>query len=766
VTGQVERIPLKVDVKRIIEVLAAQIYQSPLALLRENAQNAFDAILLRIYRGDDFEPAIDIVVEPSVIRIADNGIGMTYSDIQSHFWQAGASSKNTPEARDAGVVGTFGIGAMANFGIASELRVVTESAVGSERTETRADRETLSTQNDCIEISSQLAMGQPGTEVVATIDESSPVDVGGAIQYISDFVRHLDIPVMVNGHVVSQQPLDALWPAPTEEWKRSERVSLSGDLTGHVELRVTAAGQLWVNITELQEAQRPVPGRIVLNQGSGQLQTFRSGFGLATVTVASSYNFGGAVDLSTLQPTAGREALSTASMQFLQDVVTKLETWASEQLGQQPASDQNAQFIEWARRHQRFDLCGYLNLKLEPSGRSITLREVKERTSKQPMQFYAGSDNEVVRAIATDESPLLVGAQRNPRRACEQGYLSQYCDVATVEEGPRVIEVYEPGSRAVEDLAIAHRVSDTVERDYFLPCSVVLGRISHGVPVVVTSPETPVEIILDPDGQSFGVLRQLYETEYTAFGSFAKDFVRSVVFPRIETLVPSSTREGAEAFLTRIRSRRHLFEYELEDRQELGSIWEDYYRGDISFDEAARRSRAATQGSVQVVRSPASVSDVAPDLISNQELLPEGETGQPAPAILRPDVTTDASILTIARENFPLKGFRCFLAVSERVTAEKGDFFLQPHSTSVVWGGQKVLFVFQHHSGAFGLYYDIQSDELVSEGSGGGEYVTSTLMLGERFFIPVPEEAMSSFIPGVGRTKRLEIRADVLHSRS
>jgi molecular chaperone HtpG len=35
---------------------------------------------------------------------------------------------------------------------------------------------------------------------------------------------------------------------------------------------------------------------------------------------------------------------------------------------------------------------------------------------------------------------------------------------------------------------------------------------------------------------------------------------------------------------------------------------------------------------------------------------------------------------------------------------ERGEFFLQPHSTSVVWGGQKVLFVFEHHSGQFGLY--------------------------------------------------------------
>jgi molecular chaperone HtpG len=45
-----ERIPFEVEASRVIELLARQIYQTPLALLRENCQNAFDAILMRIGR--------------------------------------------------------------------------------------------------------------------------------------------------------------------------------------------------------------------------------------------------------------------------------------------------------------------------------------------------------------------------------------------------------------------------------------------------------------------------------------------------------------------------------------------------------------------------------------------------------------------------------------------------------------------------------------------------------------------------------------------
>lgn len=49
-----------------------------------------------------------------------------------------------------------------------------------------------------------------------------------------------------------------------------------------------------------------------------------------------------------------------------------------------------------------------------------------------------------------------------------------------------------------------------------------------------------------------------------------------------------------------------------------------------------------------------------------------------------------------------------------RLREERGDFFMQPHQTSVVWGGQKVLFIFQHHSRRFGLYYDLQTSGVVS----------------------------------------------------
>ncbi len=164
-----KKIPFAIDISRMIELVAGQIYPTPFALLRENVQNAFDAILMRTHLGQTFCAVIDITIAPSHVVVADNGIGMTRDDLRTHFWRAGCSSKNTPAARAAGVVGTFGIGAMANFGIAEQVTVETESAQTGERTFCSAARSTLSVTEDCISFERIQNTGNPGTKVTAVI---------------------------------------------------------------------------------------------------------------------------------------------------------------------------------------------------------------------------------------------------------------------------------------------------------------------------------------------------------------------------------------------------------------------------------------------------------------------------------------------------------------------------------------------------------------------------------------------------------------------
>ena len=97
------------------------------------------------------------------------------------------------------------------------------------------------------------------------------------------------------------------------------------------------------------------------------------------------------------------------------------------------------------------------------------------------------------------------------------------------------------------------------------------------------------------------------------------------------------------------------------------------------------------------------------------------------------------------------------------ILIKKKDFFLQPHRTSVVWGGQKALFIFEHHSGDFGLYYDLQTLNPISTQSGGGSIQSCTIVMKNRIFIPIPLPIQVSFLPRESEKKRFEVSCDILH---
>ncbi len=761
-------IPFQIETQRVIQLLAKQIYQSPLALLRENTQNAFDAVRQRLHNDATFIPSIEITLDPDKITIKDNGIGMTPDDLSRHYWTAGSSSKNTDAARAAGVVGTFGIGAMANFGIAERLTVETESAISGERTICRADRAKLDLKQDCIEREFLQPLGKPGTTITAQIAVGERIDVQKARDYIAEFVSLVDLPVRVNGVVVSQKPIEDLVPPVPETWKTVVSAQKIGArLTADVTVILSNNADLWLSLKNIIWDSRAFPGRLVLRSGHANLRTFRSGFGLATASVNSFYQFGGVADLLALEPTAGREAITVDGLQFLQSMMADIDLFASELLSKRDESDSSTPFMNWVVAHNRYELSGRLRMTINPGDR-ITLDEVVQRSQARPMMLYEGTDQGVIKAHASDDTPLLILARNNPRRRCELAFLKIKANTSPISDTPIVKDRRSYMQFSTAEKALAFRIESILETDYFVKGVVEFGIISHGLPALAQKHGDGVSLILNPEGQTVQLLLNLYDTDLGAFGSMAKDFARNVLFPRIADYVPSSTRQGAEAFLRAIRRPREVFEYADDDLGNLPTIWEDYNGGRISLDEAVERSRAAVRSSVQVVDTAASAKDVVPDVIQNEQAL-HAAAGftlnlDPSPGITRLEITSSAKILVIDDKEPALRGYRCFLAITDKVREDMGEFFLQPHSTSIVWGGQKTLFIFMHHSGQFGLYYDLQTREVVDAPAGGGPYPTSSIVLKNRLYIPIPDEIRASFVPKPGERKRFEVRADILRT--
>lgn len=764
----------QIEVAKILEVLSSKIYDSPYALLRENVQNAYDAVLMRRYQSQvDFSPRIEVTISPTSIEVKDNGIGMTPEELRNHFWRAGASGKNTPEARAAGVVGTFGIGGLANFGICKKLTVISESASGNIRTKCQADRDTLSLEEDCISVENLASLNAPGTEVVAELPPERVIDVAAATGYLQTFVQHVPIPVSINGVLVSLRPLEESCQLDGAAWSREVANCKADSCECDVKFRISESGVVWIEMGRISLNGNKIDGRVLLKQGMGQIMAFRSGFGLARAGVYSSYSFGGVADLNVLQPTAGRDALTSTSVQVLQSLVSSGEQMIAPIISDCPYADMNTAFMSWAVQRNQFQLLGNLMVTLLPSGKKITLKEIGDLSNKIHVNYYNGSDESVAAAFTSDETPLIRISRSNPRARSEEGYLTRYSKATAVAGEPQVLKTRPDVAWSRGEAAFAFKLGQLLGSDYFVPIKIQFGQISHNLPILVNDNVKPIILTLDAGNTTIQTLLQCYDSDYTAFGSFVKDFARTIVFPRIAHLVPSSTREGAEAFLKVLRRQRDVFEYDLTEMRQLDDVIAGFVKGTVSFTEAVDAALAAAQKQQQVVsvQDVRRAASVVPDVVVNQRTIEKGESESQGvnysvfaakPAILRTDVDTDAKMLVLDDSEI-MYGFKGLLRLSDKAYVDRADFFFQPHFTEVIWGGQRIIFIFRHVSGSFGFYYDIQLNELLTIPSGGSSFETMTVILKNAVFLPIPSNLFQYFTPSENEKKRFDVRYDLLY---
>ena len=175
--------------------------------MRENVQNAYDAILMRCTAQElpIAERKVEITVEAGRLTVRDDGIGMTEEVLKDNFWTAGSSGKKSELAQRSGVIGTFGIGAMANFGVCTTLRVETRHIDSDITFISVARRDDLKIGQDCIDLKRATDDREPGTLIVADLDPAYPIDEAAACEYLKQYVRFLPVPVIVNGSIISQE---------------------------------------------------------------------------------------------------------------------------------------------------------------------------------------------------------------------------------------------------------------------------------------------------------------------------------------------------------------------------------------------------------------------------------------------------------------------------------------------------------------------------------------------------------------------------------
>lgn len=759
-----ENSKFKIQLDRVLEVLCSQIYDSPLALLRENVQNAYDAILMRQYvdKSDSYKPQIIITIDTNQLSISDNGIGMNSDSLKKHFWTAGSSGKNNSEARAAGVVGTFGIGAMANFGVCSELKVVSR-AFGEETTYTSSVKKSeLSLENDCIHTVDYLdKLDDYGTTVTAFWATGFHLSLQDARNYLTPYVKYIPIPVMMNGQNLSQQPV-TLTDGGDKVVKSQGSVNdpgISFDYQLSFNTHSNVSPQIYIENIVLNNVVQK--GFLCLKASEPTLYGLRNYFGLAPVPLSSAFNFGGVVNMSSLTPTAGREAVSRYSINMVSTIVRKADEVVAKAIAANDVADQSRELIVFIKNNRRYDLANNVRISVCGKDERMKLGDVAPVVDGKEVSFYEGRDKQIQSNHSDENHILLLPADDNIRRQVQIAVLN----MKGIKPIPDTIDIkpFNTLDLSIPELSIATKIKTVMADDYLMnDVTVRFAQISHNLASTVQVEDGKVAVYLSRQSPDISYLSDIYTNNYSVFEPMIKDYVRTKLYTKFSQYVPSSTRDGAEALYNILQRKRELYTIEYSELGEMESVMKDYLDGKIPYKEVLKAATTIKNKQTQTLTNK-QVGDIG-EVISggnttNNEAPPKeensvGVTLDALPPMLRLDIDTKYKVLHTDDKQHSLSGYNTFLAVSDRMFREYYEFFLQPHTTRIIWSMHKIIYIFTHVSSNLTLYYDIDlMQKLDGDATGGRMIPTSTIVTKDRIFIPVIPEMDDYFNIKEGQLK-------------
>jgi molecular chaperone HtpG len=123
---------------------------------------------------------------------------------------------------------------------------------------------------------------------------------------------------------------------------------------------------------------------------------------------------------------------------------------------------------------------------------------------------------------------------------------------------------------------------------------------------------------------------------------------------------------------------------------------------------------------------------------------------------------TKMKVLTVATPQERLNNFQMFLALSDRAVHLEGEFFRLPHTTKLIWGSHRIVYILTDATGELSLYYDIELKEpLETQSTGGAMFPTTTIVTKDRIYLPVPKDLEQAFWITSG-TKEFYVRFDTI----
>ena len=732
--------PAGIDFDSVLRIISKQVYETPLAFIRENVQNAVDAILIQAHRDEtlpaDDKYRIDVTVTENEIRVRDNGIGMTEDDLRKFFWTIGASGKRTPEARAAGCVGTFGIGGFANFGVCDVLEVASQTAAADHGTLTRlseADIEAAGSAFPDISMEKSDISAPRGTVVYGHLRAESRVD--DIENYLRDFVRFVPTAVYFNDRNLSQAQFRTAEDRPNyREVSYGVQEWISGDLRITGQLFEDRGNTLIAAIENVAIGTESIGLSGFVRFENGAIDVFKRGFKLCATQMPSAIGVSGRLDCDKFMPTAGRDSLDADTANLLSRVVAALEEVAIDTvLETTDRISQHTRIFRYVTRRGLISKLGNVGVRLA-DGSETTLGDIQRKAEEGNVGVFFGvAQKQTLNQImqASGHIVVILSSDRY-RQEAERLYLERYCNAKRFDGMVDCMEYYQELSRF--EKVFLSELELIVARSYEVDnCHIVAGKLTEDIPVLLKERGRgePIDVIVDVRHSEISKLEGLGFTRilYSLISTFCHEYL------------------GASL-----------------------KKWSPKFFGDgaINLDSISRRSELwiLVKDDIGIVQRSGKPEVIDRSDIHTVSVEPGQQQEDSSPS------KPDPRILLIIDENNSTGTAGYYIRVPDTSYRAYGDLIQSCDYRGLTWVGNKITFVASDAVSA-AFHYEIRLDELVvteddaaRHPQGATELNRPLQELFEGIYFPIPQSLESFLVPAGSQEVRLDLYCDWIDMRT
>ncbi len=763
--------PIDVNLDRMLPILAKEIYNTPYAFLRENVQNAVDAVRIQVLREKragrpSSGHAVRVIVSGNTVSISDTGNGMGRDDLRTYFWSIGQSGKHTEEAKTAGVVGTFGIGGMANFGVCSHLKIETRTEEAPEAVVSQADRANLSASKECVFYSTGNPNASRGTTVIAELMDS--ITEGDAAHYLEPIVQYMEMPIYVGDTLLSKKP----FPRVSRDYGESI-LAQSGNVTLTVFVTADAKGRAEAEIENIAWRGAPISdarGHFII--GKGAVSAYQHGFMLARVPVSTIFSLEGSVDCSLLRPTAGREALTSDAQSMVQSCIAATERAIAEHIARDPnLADRFSTLFHYIYSHSRWELADLATIRTYGADTRVTLITIREVAAQAEVYYCKDiQDRSIMETYKSQGKTIAILSTEVKRQQVEQQYLTRLCNARLIEDRVMLKRPVNDAELNTREFGFIFALKNKLKFQYFVPnISVKAGELSHNAMLLTPPAKSGAAMVLFVN-LNHAQVRRLIEVRHSlGYDAILDVFVRDSVFPHLESAFPDLRKRDFDTLLKRLQSTIEEFQIDPQDIERLKLLAEVT---NMPPEKIAQAMGATTFGTPipatvnesevvsvsQVVHTPQTPPKPGADIESRrEELLATLRTKELEAKIL------DASGIP---EELGIKGYYMGVTPDAHVLYR---WVLERRPTiDFSWGGNRTGYLF-YEEGSCIVYYDMELHTLVEAEIGEGlsqrvgtlHVDRDPLLCKNMAFLPIPDGFERYFVPRK-ETLRFTIKHQIL----